>query len=47
MRGCKFTTSDDCHAIADVGSNYDEMLKYLRENGIECIYSADGSEYRV
>ena len=46
-RGGGFTLSDDCHGTGQVGTNYDELLRFVEETGIEdIIYFKQGSTTR-
>ena len=46
-RGGGFTLSDDCHGIGQVGTNYDELLRFVEEIGIEdIVYFEQGSTTR-
>ncbi|KAL8793754.1 MAG: hypothetical protein Q9195_003696 [Heterodermia aff. obscurata] len=46
-RGGGFTLSDDCHGIGQVGTNYDELLRFVEEVGIEeIVYFELGSTTR-
>lgn len=33
----RFTLSDDCHGVAQVGTNYDKLLTFVEDVGIDRI----------
>lgn len=46
-RGGGFTLSDDSHGTGQVGTNYNELLRFVEETGIEDIsYFEQGSTTR-